>query len=391
MTTTEEIMYPRAKILSGAILLTFAASVAQVGGCSDPSSGLSTDALGASSSSSAEPTPTTTASGTAGAQTGDGDETAGASGADTSGTGGAASSEGNGGDEPICGDGRPGPGEECDDGEENNGDNELCTESCTINICGDGLLLAGTEDCDHGDANSDEYGFICTKQCRRGVWCGDNVLQPEHEQCDNGPENGASGVDEQGIACDKMCRMKARRVFITKHAFSGDLGGLSGADEKCRKAALDAQLPAPERFMALLSDAGTSMKTRYEDKLGDPMPYVFLTGAKIADSYAALIEFGPGDLGVHVNEALETVADRWVASNTAADGSIYQEFDDQDQLIPTDCDGWSTSDKAALGRFGYNGMSPDAPDYDAWKQDKQWLSWATYKCDWPIRLYCIEL
>lgn len=359
--------------------------------CGDSAPGVSTDTLIATSTGPADPLPPTSSTGATTEEelvpstspATDASETTGA----TGGTGPGEVED----EPPVCGDGRTDPGEQCDYGEEGNGDNKFCTDACKVNICGDGLYFDGAEHCDEGAANSDEYGSICTQECKRGVWCGDNIVQPDHEQCDNGPENGTLAEDEQGISCDTMCRMKARRIFITKHMFTGNLGGLSGADEKCRKAALEAQLPEPERFMALLSDAGASMKSRYEDKIVEPLPYVLLTGMKIADSYTALVQSGPGDLGVHIDENFETVLKAQVASNTATDGSIYQEFDDQDKLKVTDCDGWTTDSKLVLGHLGLNGVALDHPDHDAWKQSKQWLSWSTVSCNDSMRLYCIEL
>src|SRR5690606_35924831 len=119
----------------------------------------------------------------------------------------------------------------------------------------------------------------------------------------------------------------------------------------------------PERFMALLSDAGTSMKLRYEDKLEEELPYVLLTGKKVANSYADLVAYGPGAAGVLVNEEYETILESSVASNTAPDGSIYQEFDDQDKLKVTDCDGWSTDSKTVLAHMGLNAVPMDYPNY----------------------------
>lgn len=359
--------------------------------CGDPATGGSTDG-GAPLSTATGEVPPTTGSEPGGTAL-DEPETDTALADSTSGTTEATASTSAAEDDlvPVCGDGQPDPGEECDYGEKANDDNNFCTNACKVNICGDGLLFVGTEDCDEGGANSDAYGSICNKACERGVWCGDNLVQPEHEQCDNGPGNGTEAVDEQGVSCDRMCRMKARRIFITSHAFSGDLGGLSGADEKCRQAAHDGKLPEPERFMALLSDAGTSMKTRYQEKLADSLPYVLLTGVKVADSYAALIEHGPGELGVYLDEKGEVALEKYVASNTAADGSIYQEFDAQDMLKETDCDGWTTSAKASLGRLGYNATAPDHPGHEDWKQAKHWLSKATSTCNIAMHLYCIEL
>jgi cysteine-rich repeat protein len=69
--------------------------------------------------------------------------------------------------QPIgsCGDGKKDQGEACDDGNRNN--NDSCTNSCAANICGDGIINAGREQCDLGTQNGGacpdgaEYGSTC--------------------------------------------------------------------------------------------------------------------------------------------------------------------------------------------------------------------------------------
>ncbi len=51
-------------------------------------------------------------------------------------------------------------------------------------LCGDGEVTL-SETCDDGEANGDGYGF-CGADCRPGPRCGDGVLDPEFEECDNG-------------------------------------------------------------------------------------------------------------------------------------------------------------------------------------------------------------
>ncbi|MFC1641798.1 DUF4215 domain-containing protein [Myxococcota bacterium] len=71
-------------------------------------------------------------------------------------------------------------------------------------ICGDGLLSPG-EQCDNGANNAQEVGAYgqCLSDCVRGPYCGDATVQPEHEECDDGVNNIASG-------CAPGCRLPAR-------------------------------------------------------------------------------------------------------------------------------------------------------------------------------------
>jgi len=129
---------------------------------------------------------------------------------------------------PICGDGIQGPNEGCDDGEGNDSYG-WCTETCELNVCGDGKVLVGMEGCDQGPLNLDT-GY-CRSDCQLGVCgdgflftgleecdasteasdaygkcdanctinrCGDGHLDPGFEECDEGPNNGVGGGTRQG-------------------------------------------------------------------------------------------------------------------------------------------------------------------------------------------------
>jgi hypothetical protein len=63
----------------------------------------------------------------------------------------------------FCGDGEVEGNEECDDGSQNL-DSGACTEGCTMNVCGDGLVFEGAEECDNGDLNG-VAGGDCSAEC----------------------------------------------------------------------------------------------------------------------------------------------------------------------------------------------------------------------------------
>jgi hypothetical protein len=272
--------------------------------------------------------------------------------------------------------------EECDEGLELNDDTRFCTKNCKLNVCGDGKLFVGWELCDEGAANSDAYGSLCGTQCEPGARCGDNKLQPEFETCDLGINNGGPKGDEQGIACDASCRALQLRGFVTKDAFSGDIGGLSGADLKCRAAAKAAGLAEPERFQAFLSTGTLDAKDRFE-KVPASLPYVLVTGKKFADNFTALIEAGPLGEGISVTEIGTSLYKANVATNTQPGGISFG---------PQHCQSWTSSDGADPARVGHSGVPVDAADADTWKAELWWTGFAIWSCNKTFfHLYCLEI
>ncbi|NBO09812.1 MAG: hypothetical protein EBV30_10855, partial [Actinobacteria bacterium] len=94
----------------------------------------------------------------------------------------------------ACGNGTLDTGEACDDGNADGTDG--CTTACTVNVCGDGYLYRGSEECDEGGDNGtvcgSAYGSSCTycsTDCRyvasTGSFCGDGVIEGD-EYCDAG-------------------------------------------------------------------------------------------------------------------------------------------------------------------------------------------------------------
>jgi fibro-slime domain-containing protein len=95
----------------------------------------------------------------------------------------------------YCGDGLITNGEQCDDGTANNiGGYGHCQPDCTLGPrCGDGVAsLANGETCDDGAALNGSPGSLCRADCH--LKCGDGVINPGLEQCDNGAANSDGGA-----------------------------------------------------------------------------------------------------------------------------------------------------------------------------------------------------
>jgi cysteine-rich repeat protein len=94
-----------------------------------------------------------------------------------------------------CGDSVVDPGEACDDGNRTAGDG--CAATCRkVEQCGDGIIDPVAEQCDEGVNNSDTGANRCRTDCKRAR-CGDFV-EDTGEECDDG--NLANGD-----ACDSNC------------------------------------------------------------------------------------------------------------------------------------------------------------------------------------------
>jgi cysteine-rich repeat protein len=97
----------------------------------------------------------------------------------------------------FCGDGKRDPGEKCDLGI-NDGRYGSCSPSCTLGpYCGDGIVQSDHEQCDDG-INDGRYRG-CNPDCTISPVCGDGILQADTEQCDDGNNANADG-------CSSTCQ-----------------------------------------------------------------------------------------------------------------------------------------------------------------------------------------
>ncbi len=313
---------------------------------------------------------------------------------------------------PICGDGIQGANEGCDDGEGNDSYG-WCTETCELNICGDGKVLAGMEGCDEGPLNLDT-GY-CRSDCQLGVCgdgfvfagieecdavepsdaygkcdasctvnrCGDGQLDPGFEECDEGPDNGVGEGERGKVGCDLECGLAGRRLFLSSKTFTGDLGTRIGADLACQNMAKAAKFKHFDRFRALLADAEVDPADFVMEDLAG-RPFILPSGLILAASLAELLKNGPGD-GVTMTETGETLYDQKVWTNLNVAGTAYLKDTD------STCANWTSADLAKSARIGWNAPPlGDAAALAEWKAENYWLSFKTLPCKYAYRIYCIE-
>ncbi len=132
---------------------------------------------------------------------------------------------------PVCGNGIISGGEQCDDGNTNN--NDACTNQCKNNICGDGLLNFGVEQCDGSiprGASCQSLGFIsgtlscvppgrlssCKFDTAKCSLCGNGVINRDKgETCDDGNLR-------RGDGCSSNCRREGGGAPGGKNQKSAD-------------------------------------------------------------------------------------------------------------------------------------------------------------------------
>ncbi len=191
-----------------------------------------------------------------------------------------------------------------------------------------------------------------------GPVCGDGVVEGD-EACDDGNANPDDGCKE----CTKDSI-----VFITSEAYQGfKLGGLYGADQRCRSLAAKAGLLRFETFRAWLSLPAMAATDRL---LHSPGRYKLVNGLVIAQDWASLAS-GKLQNTITVDEKSQTQDSR-VWTGTLADGqpALGSEF----------CSDWD--DDSGFVFYGGSGRSLAA--------DSAWSFYEHGECGSEYRLYCVE-
>jgi len=203
----------------------------------------------------------------------------------------------------------------------------------------------------------------------------------------DGPGPGTEGgpwtdvVTIEAGASDAITIGPTKTVFVTSNAFSGDLGGLAGADATCQQLATSAKLTGT--YKAWLSSSTTTAAQRLTHGTG---PYALMNGVVVAAGWTALTS-GTLLVPINVNEkggppptASSTCGSTnpsivWTA--TAPDGTLA--------AIGATCADWTTSGPSGGSVLGL-----------ADHADKQWtdgcasVGASSTICGASAALYCIE-
>ncbi len=271
----------------------------------------------------------------------------------------------------ICGDGIVQGAEQCDAGYIDNQDENACTSHCKDARCGDGFVQASEgEACDDGGFNQTQPGYgQCSRQCQRGPHCGDGEWQKDHEDCEPG---------QAGASCTDACTISQRILFISSEQYTGQLGGLKAADDRCDAlaAAFGGQ---PGTFKAWLLLDGQDLTTRFSeyDDIATTIHFTTTDAVLLAASFKALIEDGPQ--AVIATEKKTRIYMNAVWTNVTSDGLA----------AGGDCDDWKLTGSHALrGDSGHEGLAA----HIQWVAERAWTSGAgPAPCSKMAHLYCIQV
>ena len=281
---------------------------------------------------------------------------------------------------PGCGDGIVGPGEACDGGFAANLESAACLPNCTLATCGDGHVQAGKEACDLGPGNGNAYGGCTPVTCLWGPRCGDGVVSPGHELCDPGmPVDPGDEI----AACAPTCRFDGRIAFISSQAFTGDLGGISGADLKCQALAAGFDPARAHTYRAWLSDGVSAPATTFEHGvMFAATPYVLRNGVKVAASFEDLVQHGPA-VGITLSDTYEVLVNKKVWTHTTHEGKAVPDTHH--------CDQWTSDSFKTQAMAGWNIPPEGSPELKAWADQRWWTRYVELNCNNSLpRLYCFE-
>lgn len=278
--------------------------------------------------------------------------------------------------EQECGDGIVEGSEQCDEGFAANMLEGACLPNCVLATCGDGFVQAGVEECDPGDTKKVDYGGCLPVTCKWGPRCGDGHVDVPDEICDPGAPNGQ---DDAIVGCGESCRFAGRIVFLTSNEYSGDLGGLDGADDLCRALAAGFDKQNANNYVAWLSDVGLPASGRIKQ---DGVPFVLRSGVQVAEDYLDLIVHGPVP-GITLTDTYETYEYVQVWTGTGGEGETYGEMNP--------CKHWTSSSGEDFARVGMNWWPPsELLAFKQWQKGYHWTNQMDQTCDGAYRLYCFE-
>ncbi len=275
----------------------------------------------------------------------------------------------------------------CPEDEQCNVDADCETGLCLGNMC---ATCEGSIPCNDGRFCNFDYrclpvlpdGGFCDadEQCKNGH-CVDGMCC--NEMCDEVCRacSVAQGAGKDGTCgavadhfnprsqCSTACNgsgscYTGKVIFVTDALFTGDLGGIAGANKLCQGAADILEIPNAN-WIAWLSDSADPVSARLAQTTDD---YLQLDGTLVAHGTAGLI--AGGTLGnVYITEKGGTANKAFVWTGTLPNG----------EASPNSCSSWASADASVSGDTGNSASAGPT-----------WTLAVGQTCDQQAHLYCVQ-
>jgi hypothetical protein len=181
-------------------------------------------------------------------------------------------------------------------------------------------------------------------------------------------------VDALQAQVDALGAIHSKIVFVSSASYTGNLGGVAGADAKCQTLATAAGFSGT--FKAWISDINGNTPaasfTHY------PLPYLRVDGVKVADNWADLTD-GSLDAAISVDEYGATYNGRVWTATTAA-GELQVPWG-PDHTNYGNCYNWTSAS---------GNIPPGALYGQSTSTDSLWAVDWMYYCIIQYPLYCFE-
>lgn len=158
------------------------------------------------------------------------------------------------------------------------------------------------------------------------------------------------------------------RVFVTSTTYTGNLGGVIGADTKCQERADAARLGGTWRAWISGGSDSTSASNRLYHS---DVPYMLLNGNRIATDWNNLTD-GNIELAINLDEL-------WAEKRSVAWTNTKETGDYLKELPINICSEWTSSAPEDSAWIGYNNST-----------DEKWSNAGGTICSVPANLYCFE-
>ncbi|CAA0103588.1 Uncharacterised protein [BD1-7 clade bacterium] len=190
----------------------------------------------------------------------------------------------------------------------------------------------------------------------------DNTINPSTEDTIN-------NIDAN---CDSLYDNPKNHMFVSSNVYTGNMGGLTGADSKCQALAHSPESIMPAGvYKAWLSDGGNniSAKSRLSHANTRYVKHNQATTWALATNWGDLID---GSLlrEVNRNEKGEQVTGTQVWTGTNTNGNKKY----------AGCDSWQSDLSTQLARVGLTSV----------KESTEWTDYASVNCSTTQALYCIQ-